>query len=226
MQPQTCICILIFKVIDISFYGVWKMHLQKWNAQTPFAKGDEETNTSLLFFLLHRYVYLGNIQTTAAEGYGNSYSYQVENSFFFQSQKNPPPPAIDTKQPHVSIVSFCNQRQAKPWLFILCPGFIAAVWNHVNQKEILRCDWSETNNHATTDMSDSMGQCFCCNDATHKNTVWWRYLHIASPILFMENYEFVDPLTFVLVFHPYLLNHLPGIRWKNVFHYLHSIKKM
>lgn len=70
----------------------------------PVAKGDEETNTSLLFFLLYRYVYLDNIQITAVDGYGSSYSRQVENSF--SKPKKTPPTTIDTKQSHVSIVSF------------------------------------------------------------------------------------------------------------------------
>lgn len=54
------------------------------------AKGNEETNSPLLFFLPYWYMYLGNIQATATGVYGSSYSCQVENSFSFSSMLKTP----------------------------------------------------------------------------------------------------------------------------------------
>lgn len=97
------------------------------------AKGNEETNSPLLFFLLYWYTYLGNIQVTATWVYRSSYSHQAENSF---SKYAKPPPHT-----HFHSFLFVITGKGNCECFTCCPGFSAARLNLVNQKVKIKSEW-------------------------------------------------------------------------------------
>lgn len=140
--------------------------------------------TLVCFSFSYWYMYLGNVQATTAQVYGSSYSCQVENSFSLSSKLH----RKRKKSKNKIKIAFCLQLQASKNMSAYSVSCLYSSHTKPRKSTSEIKTWVEAQEGTTKQQQ----RCLTAWDNApaemmNLSNTCLGYLHVAFPILFMEN---------------------------------------